>query len=461
MSNSSSEVLSASQLCELDDLATMMVIDSYLGFQTHKMNTRFRSVRREFKQQWRECLIRFRDHKNYEQCFEELCSSNDWYSGVYARGKTKSELDAFRTHVYRFLHFFHPDSGITIRECSRYSSEKKGGGKIVATRSWTKNEKIEQLVGTIAEMTREEEASILTPGVNDFSVMYSCRKRCSQLWLGPGAYINHDCRPNCKFVSTGPSSACLQVLHDIDVDDEITCFYDENFFGEKNIYCECYTCERRQTGRFSLTTSQLNTSSSPRRHDSYDKNGTSSSNNNKYKFRETNFRLKLIKQKLIESSSTTSSVSSTSSTSSSLSTPNRKRKRSETSNQQQVSSINENTYRKKKQAAVSKTSTVKYDVFEFSDDQSGHEVFGSAKKLSKSLMSIRPSSTLAGLDMNKKQDSRESRQRHRRRRTIQTPPPPRSTSQLATASNGEEETQSSSQTDSTKEYLEYQEILVA
>ena len=234
--------MDARLLCELDDLATMIVVDSYLGFQTHKMNVRFRPVRK-CASEWRAILQRFGAHGDYDICFSELVMDNKWLDAHFSH-RPCEHYELFRHHLYKFMHLLHADTGVTIRECTRYSSEKRGGGKIVATRAWHRNERIVKLVGCIAAMTPQEEAAILKPGCNDFSVMYSCRKQCSQLWLGPAAYINHDCEPNCKFVSTGASSACLQVLRDIEPGDEISCFYDEHFFGENNSLCECLTCER-------------------------------------------------------------------------------------------------------------------------------------------------------------------------------------------------------------------------
>uniref|UniRef100_A0A8C6ADC9 Uncharacterized protein n=1 Tax=Monodon monoceros TaxID=40151 RepID=A0A8C6ADC9_MONMO len=89
-----------------------------------------------------------------------------------------------KEHVFIYLRMFATDSGFEIMPCNRYSLEQNRA-KIIATKEWKRNDKIELLVGCVAELSAIEENILLGPRENDFSAVCSRRKSRAQLALKP------------------------------------------------------------------------------------------------------------------------------------------------------------------------------------------------------------------------------------------------------------------------------------
>jgi histone-lysine N-methyltransferase SUV420H len=89
----------------------------------------------------------------------------------------------------------------------------------------------------------DEEEEAYTHGKTDFSIIYSSRVGGMSLLLGPARFVNHDCQPNARFITTNKDHIHLLVLRDIEVGEEITVSYADDYFGENNSECLCRSCE--------------------------------------------------------------------------------------------------------------------------------------------------------------------------------------------------------------------------
>lgn len=237
--------MSVLELCDTDDVATFLVLDPLLGFSTHKMNiTTLPKI-----QCWgflKETLLSFQRTHDFNATYEALTAGK--LAGDYFNSLGSHRQQLLRQHVYRYLSAFLLDSGVKIESNDRYSSETNGA-KVTSTRHWFAGQRVEALLSCIAEFSPAD-STVLKAGVNDFSVMYSLRKRCDQLWLGPARFINHDCNPNCKYLAGEMKITYVEVIRPISPGEEITCYYSASFFGERNEMCECCTCERNGEGLF-------------------------------------------------------------------------------------------------------------------------------------------------------------------------------------------------------------------
>ncbi|CAD5126167.1 DgyrCDS14336 [Dimorphilus gyrociliatus] len=238
--------MSLKDLCLNDDLATSMLIDPIIGFETRKMNVV------DFDKSKLHVYIgiaRFaKKTKAIDAVFDLIAETEIYFRKFYT--VIDECVISFHRHLATYFSFFLTSSGFRLERCDRYKWENYKGAKVIATKKWCRGDRIKRLVGMAAKLSEKDEVDILIPGKNDHSVMYSTCDKRSQLWLGPISFINHDCNPNCKFVTKHDGTIEVVAINNIEREDEIFCNYGNDFFGKKNCFCECLTCEVLEKGFF-------------------------------------------------------------------------------------------------------------------------------------------------------------------------------------------------------------------
>ncbi|KAF9145509.1 Histone-lysine N-methyltransferase set9 [Mortierella sp. GBA39] len=233
-------------LSTLDDLLSDVLLDGiHLWFQTHKMSKDYRSTSIPPGK----ILDIIQRKVIFERKLPEAVKELLGLEPIKNMITKEKEIQDFGTHARRYLSIYLPSAGFEISQTDRYSAvTNKSEACVIANRSFEAGDELRYCAGTIANLTEQEEKDLETK-TSDFSVIKTSR-RGTCLFLGPARFVNHDCDPNCSFMSAGSSAIYFKVQKPISVNDEITTHYGDNYFGVDNQECLCATCERLGQGGY-------------------------------------------------------------------------------------------------------------------------------------------------------------------------------------------------------------------
>ncbi|KAI5284386.1 Histone-lysine N-methyltransferase set9 [Ascosphaera acerosa] len=234
------EKLTLARLASYDDIITDIVIDRvYFWSSIRKCRTKFSHARGISDEQVpdiiRQHAIVSQDAEAAEARLLELPPLRRFVAGL----AISKERAWFRRHLRKYVNIYLPDCPFEVTTTNRYTINTYEAA-VGARRFIAKDETVRGLTGTLVAMTREEEKD-LDRTRRDFSIVMSSRKKNSSIFLGPARFANHDCNANCKLVMRSAETMEVVAVRNIDIDEEITVTYGDNYFGEGNCREFCDT----------------------------------------------------------------------------------------------------------------------------------------------------------------------------------------------------------------------------
>ncbi|KAK6341312.1 Histone-lysine N-methyltransferase set9 [Orbilia brochopaga] len=239
--------LSLRLLSNFDDILTDVLVDKlFYWTNIRKVHPRYQSNRTIKDKQVGDII---RTHvcvsRNVQAATDRLLEID----GIkrFCQKLRPEEKSDFVKHVKRYIEIYHPDTAYEVSTTNRYTLTSLEAS-VVARAPIAKGEVIKNLSGVMVTMTKEEEAEFNEASNRDFSIIHSSRKAGAQIFLGPARFVNHDCSPNCRFVSASKSTVTFAALRHIEPGEELTVYYSDDYFGPDNAECLCQSCERDMKG---------------------------------------------------------------------------------------------------------------------------------------------------------------------------------------------------------------------
>lgn len=152
-----------------------------------------------------------------------------------------AEMADFREHFDKYVHIYKSDCPWEVSTTNRYTITTHEAA-VTARRRIKQGEVVKYLVGTLVPLTVEESANLDITNRN-FSIVTSARKKGSSIFLGPARFANHDCNANARLEVRGSDGMQVVAVQNIDIGEELTVSYGNDYFGPDNIDCLCHTCE--------------------------------------------------------------------------------------------------------------------------------------------------------------------------------------------------------------------------
>ncbi|KAK9245979.1 hypothetical protein V1506DRAFT_536803 [Lipomyces tetrasporus] len=239
----------SSHLSTFDDFLTVVLVDAlYFWIPVHKVHPGRRTPRGPSPTT---LTALFRAHA-YDSSLTALVSAflalpsiKSYVAGLSHTPRLRHEFEA---HARRYLAMYSPTVPFELGTTERYRAvSRRSETCVLARRPIPAGTTIQHLSGKMVALSPQDEKSLK----RDFSIIYSHRLGESCLMLGPCRFVNHDCNPNARFMAKGSHGVVAVVaVRKIEVGEEVTVSYADNYFGKKNRECMCATCERRGKGFF-------------------------------------------------------------------------------------------------------------------------------------------------------------------------------------------------------------------